>query len=261
MTVSVSIHENYDRLSEQVARIFARHLLNTPDTTFGFATGETPKQFYERLAELYDRGFLDFQQLKAFNLDEFYPVGPDHPKRFKRYMDRHLYDHVNVDPRQVHVPDGTTDQPEKEARAYEEKIRRSGGIDLQLLGIGCNGHIGFNEPGSAWDSETRVVSIASQTREQYSVESEPLPDQAITMGIKTIMHSSRIVLMASGTRKAEIVNRALNGPVTREVPASILQLHPHLQVCLDQQAASRIDESYTNDEDPVERIEQEVAQS
>lgn len=258
MSVTVAVFEDYDRMSIRVAQLFARHLLKRPDTTLGFATGETPKRFYKRLIELHDRGLIDFQQMTAFNLDEYYPIDPEHPKRFERYMNQHLYDNVNVDPGCVHIPDGTTDHPEREARRYEERIHAEDGIDLQLLGIGENGHIGFNEPGSHWDSETRVVSLASRTRERYANQSEHVPDQAITMGIKTIMQSKRIVLMSSGTRKAEIVSRALEGPVTREVPASILQLHPNLQVCLDRDAASQFDESYKEDQERLERTGEEL---
>ncbi len=238
--MEISVHDNYEELCRFVYRVFARRILSEARVTLGLATGNTPKRFYELLVDQYERGVLNFQDVITFNLDEYYPMDPDDPHSFVRYMREHLVDHVNLRQEHVHIPDGSTEDPEREAETYEKRIRDRGGIDLQLLGIAENGHIGFNEPGSDWESETRLVTLDQHTRERNFEDPEDAPSRAITMGIKTIMRSKHILLMAAGDHKADVLQKALEGPVRKEVPASVLQLHPQLTVALDRDAATAL---------------------
>jgi len=238
--MDISVQDNFEALSRFVQRIFARRILRKPDVTLGLATGSTPVRFYELMVKQYESGLLDFREVVTFNLDEYYPMDPEDPDSFHQYMQERLFDPVNLREENVHVPDGTVEDPQAEGERYERCIRGAGGIDLQLLGIAENGHIGFNEPGSPWESETRPVSLDPHTRERNFEGLDRAPDRAITMGIKTIMHADRIVLMASGEHKADALREALAGPIDREHPASILQLHPRLTVAVDEPAASNL---------------------
>jgi len=181
---------------------------------------------------------LDFSGLRTFNLDEYLGLAPEHPKSYHAYMREHFFDHVNIPESNRHIPAGSPDvDVNSECEKYENAIRESGGIDLLILGIGANGHIAFNEPGSPFDSRTRVVELAAETianARNYFANEANVPDKAITMGIGTILEARRILLLASGVHKAESVKRALNGPVSESVPASALQLHPRVIAILDQ---------------------------
>jgi glucosamine-6-phosphate deaminase len=239
----VIVEDDYLELSREAARIAARQVLVKENSVLGFPTGDTPAGMYADLVRMYDQGLLDFSKVVTFNLDEHYGLPPDHPQSYHRYMREKLFDHVNIRKENIHIPNGVIDDVEKECEGYEAEICKYCGIDLMVLGIGLNGHIGFNEPGSGWGTTTRLVHLSAETRKweaRHFGNLSEVPAQAITMGIKTIMRAKRLLLVASGQGKAEAVREALEGPIRREIPASILQLHPLVTVILDKGAASLI---------------------
>lgn len=237
----VIVTNNYREMSCEAGRIVARQILAKEDSVLGLPTGDTPIGMYEEVVQLDNRRFIDFSKIITFNLDEYYGLSPDHPQSYHRYMREKLFNHVNAQEGNIHVPDGVARDIEEECRRYEEEIYRYGGIDLQILGIGPNGHIGFNEPGSDWETTTRLVKLSEETRRRearHFRDPAEVPTQAITMGIKTIMRATIILLLACGKEKAEITFKALKGPITKQVPASTLQLHPTVTVILDKEAGS-----------------------
>ena len=228
-------------MSCEAGRIVARQILAKEDSVLGLPTGDTPIGMYEELVQMYNCGVIDFSKIITFNLDEYYGLSPDHPQSYHRYMREKLFNHVNAQEGNIHVPDGVARDIEEECRRYEEEIYRYGGIDLEILGIGPNGHIGFNEPGSDWGMITGLVKLSEETRRSAAShfgDPAEVPSQAITMGIKTIMRARKILLLAYGKKKAEITFKALKGPITKQVPASTLQLHPTVTVILDKEAGS-----------------------
>ena len=235
------ITNDYAEMSCEVARIIARQILAKEDSVLVLPTGDTPTGMYEELVQMYNCGVIDFFKVITFNLDEYYGLPPDHPQSYHRYMREKLFNHVNAQEGNIHIPDGVAKDIEEECRRYEKEIYRYGGIDLQILGIGPNGHIGFNEPGSDWGMITGLVKLSEETRRRaarHFRDPAEVPSQAITMGIKTIMRARKILLLAYGKKKAEITFKALNGPITKQVPASTLQLHPTVTVILDKEAGS-----------------------
>lgn len=210
----------------------------------GLATGETPIGAYARLVEMAHAGELDFSAARTFNLDEYLDLEPDHPATFLSYMRRHLFDRVNLSPERTHIPAANPEDAQAEAARYSELLKEHGPCHLQVLGIGRNGHIGFNEPGTPFDSTTHVVELAESTRQAnapaFGGDPEAVPSRAITMGIAEIMAARRILMLARGSSKAAIMREALEGPITEEVPASVLQRHPDLVVVLDEEAASEL---------------------
>src|SRR5262249_4249938 len=197
-------------------------------TVLGLPTGSTPVGLYRELIRLHRESGLDFSRVITFNLDEYYPMAPDDPQSYRRWMQETFFDHINIDPHNIHIPDGTVppDDVEDYCAAYEQKIKRAGGIDLQLLGIGRTGHIGFNEPGSTRHSRTRRATLDPVTRRDAAsgfFGEENVPQQALTMGVGTIMDARKVVIMAFGEHKAPIVQRAVEGPVTESIAASFLQ--------------------------------------
>lgn len=226
---------------EVVALIKSREAQGLP-TVLGLATGGTPIQFYEALRKLHSAGEISFRTVTTFNLDEYLGLDRADPHSYWQFMHEQLFDHVDILPDNIHVPDGTIADSELEAycRSYESSIVEAGGIDLQILGIGTNGHIGFNEPGAARDSRTRVVDLCEKTRNDNAVhftEEQQVPTRAISMGCATILDAKRIALMAWGERKAATVQSALHGPITPELPASFLQEHPDTTYYLDKGSA------------------------
>jgi len=229
--------------NEKSAQIVASQIRQKPNSVLGLATGSTPVGMYHQLVEMYKNNELDFEQVTTFNLDEYVGLDKDHPQSYHAFMYKNLFDHINIKKENVHLPDGKASNLESECTAYEEKIKNAGGIDLQVLGIGHNGHIGFNEPKTPFESTTHVVELDQRTIEansRFFDSIEQVPRKALSMGIKTIMHAKKILFMASGADKAEIVAKALQGPVTPDVPASVLQLHPDVTVVLDIEAASKL---------------------
>ena len=212
-----------------------------PGAVLGLATGGTMLPLYERLVELYKLGQVSFRDATTFNLDEYVGIGPDHTCSYHTYMRDALFDHVDIDQSRTHLPRGDCDDPSVEAIAYEALIERSGGIDLQLVGIGQNGHIGFNEPTSSLSSPTRIKTLTEDTRRanaRYFERSEDIPKYAITMGVGSILASRNCVLLATGAAKARAVAAMIEGPISAVCPASALQLHPKATIILDTEAAA-----------------------
>jgi glucosamine-6-phosphate deaminase len=240
--MNIVVVNNFDSMSEEVAKMVSAQIRSKPGSVLGLATGSSPMGVYKLLEEYYRRG-VDFSQVTTFNLDEYVGLSAEHPQSYRHYMEEHLFSKVNIGRDNSHVPNGMAADLEEECRRYEELIRRSGGIDLQLLGIGSNAHIGFNEPGTAFGSTTQVVDLAESTisdNARFFASLDEVPTQAISMGIKSIMHAKSIVLMANGGSKADAIFAAVRGPVTPEVPASVLQLHPSVTFVVDQAAGSRL---------------------
>ena len=240
---NIIITDNYDDMSKKAAEMMAAEMAAKPSGCFGFATGSTPVGMYRHLIALHQAGKADFSQMTTFNLDEYYPMKKDSVLSYNHFMKKNLFDHVNVNFSRVHLPNGETADPQAECEAYEKKIEASGGIDMQLLGVGINGHIGFNEPSDVFSRKTAVENLAQVTldvnKEKLGNAAE-LPAQAITMGIKTIMMAKKILLIANGAAKAAIVKAAITGDITPNVPASVLQLHHDVTVVLDKDAAAAI---------------------
>jgi glucosamine-6-phosphate deaminase len=238
----VLVTPDYRTLSEEAAELIARAIRAKPDLTLGLPTGNTPLGMYAELVRKHRDERLDFSPVRTFNLDE-YLIAPNHPQSYHAYMRFRFFDQVNIAPERAHIPDGSPDiDADVECARYESEIRDSGGIDLLIVGIGSNGHIAFNEPGSSFDSCTRVVSLAQDTianARKYFATDKEIPRRAITVGIRTILDARRILLLASGQTKAGAVERALRGPVSESVPASALQLHPDVIAILDEQARRR----------------------
>ena len=247
--IPVVVAEAHDdlarRIAGRVADIVRARGAARPPAVLGLATGSTPIGIYRELIRLHREEGLDFSNVVTFNLDEYYPMSPDSLHSYHRFMRENLFEHVNIDPRNVHIPRGDLprDAVAAHARDYEQAIRDAGGIDLQILGIGQTGHIGFNEPGSSSDSRTRLVALDTLTRRVAAGDffgAENVPAEAITMGVATILEAREIALVATGEHKASIVRRAVEGPIDHAVAATHLQQHPHATVYLDSAAAARL---------------------
>jgi glucosamine-6-phosphate deaminase len=232
--------------AEITANLIANQVRQKPTSVLGLATGSTPEATYARLAQFHLEAGLDFSQVTTFNLDEYLGLSPDHPQSYRYFMNDRLFRHINIPLERTHVPSGRPSDPARECQAYENAIRHAGGIDLQLLGIGRDGHIGFNEPGSSLQSRTRVKTLTEQTIKDNAElffgkdQADQVPRFAITMGVGTILDARQLLLLATGERKAEIVAAMIEGPVTTMVTASVLQWHAQAIVVLDKAAASKL---------------------
>lgn len=241
--MKLNILPDYTALSRLAAEIVITACREQPQIVLGLATGATPIGMYQQLVEAYQKGEVSFSQAMTFNLDEYYPIAADHPHSFRRFMQEHLFAQVDLAAERIHFLCGTATDVERECERYEAALEAVGGIDLQILGIGENGHIGFNEPGTPFHQKTHKVTLTEQTRRanaRFFGSFADVPHHALTMGIRTIMRSRKIVLLASGEKKAEALAAALYGPVTEALPASVLQLHPDLTVIADEAAAARL---------------------
>ena len=241
--MKIIVTKDYEDMSRKAANIISAQIITKPECVLGLATGSTPIGTYDQLVERYEKGDLDFSKVSSVNLDEYRGLDHDHDQSYYYFMHEHLFDRVNIDPANTNVPDGTEEDAEKECKRYEEVILSYGGIDLQLLGLGHNGHIGFNEPSDVFDKETHCVDLTESTIEankRFFASADEVPRQAYTMGIGTIMKAKKILVVASGEDKAEIVAKAFCGEITPEVPASILQFHPDVTVVVDEAAASKL---------------------
>jgi glucosamine-6-phosphate deaminase len=244
--MEVVIRPNADAAADLVARIIARELRNNPGLVLGLATGKTMESVYSRLAQMHREEGLDFSQCSTFNLDEYVGLSASNPNSYRHYMNHHLFARVNIDLRNTHLPDGMATDLVAECANYERSIAAHGGIDLQLLGIGQNGHLGFNEPLSAFRSRTKVKALSPVTRAQNAPlfpKPELVPQRAITMGVGSILDCRRCVLLATGEEKAAIIAKAVEGPITSMISATALQLHPECSLVLDEAAGSKLEES------------------
>ncbi|MDR0248392.1 MAG: glucosamine-6-phosphate deaminase [Oscillospiraceae bacterium] len=219
---------DYKNLSMRAAIVIAAQILANPRCVLGFATGGTPEGIYAELVSMYKDGLLDFSRVTTFNLDEYYPIDPAHGQSYHRYMREKLFDHVNINPGNTFIPNGLAADPESECREYEAKLKGAGGIDLQLLGIGRNGHIGFNEPHCVFSGFTGVVTLTEDTRAanaRFFSDAGQVPAQAITMGVEQIMRSRAILLCAHGKSKQSALEKLFTGPIDPRLPASALRFH------------------------------------
>lgn len=235
--------KDYKDMSRKAANIISAQVIMKPDCTLGLATGSTPIGTYQQLVEWYNKGDIDFSEVTTANLDEYRGIEHTNEQSYYYFMNDNLFGKVNIDKNNTNIPDGTNPDAEAECARYEAVLHALGGVDLQLLGLGHNGHIGFNEPGAEFAKETHCVDLTESTIEankRFFDSIDDVPRQAYTMGIKTIMKAKKILVVVSGEDKAEIVAKAFFGPVTPEVPASILQMHNDVILVADSAALSKI---------------------
>ena len=235
--------KNYEDMSRKAAAIIAAQVIHKPDCVLGLATGGTPVGTYKNLVQWYEGGDLDFSEVTTVNLDEYRALDRAHPESYWSFMHRNLFDHVNGDPAKINLPDGTNLDADAECARYDAVIAGVGGVDLQLLGIGHDGHIGFNEPSDAFDLGTHCVDLTEETidaNKRFFASRDEVPRQAYTMGTRTILNARKVLMIVSGKDKAEIIKKAFFGPVNPQVPASILQMHPNFVLVADEDALSLI---------------------
>jgi glucosamine-6-phosphate deaminase len=242
--VRITVFKNEREASVALARRVAGDLAANPSMVLGLPTGRTPIHMYRELVKLHGRAAVDFSRATTFNLDEFLGVAPSHPGSYRSFMEAHLFSRVNPPPARIHFLNGATPDPAGECERYEAEIEAAGGIDLQILGVGTNGHIGFNEPARTLEPRTHRVTLKPSTRRSnaalFGGDSEAVPREALSMGMATIMRARALVLLATGKSKASCIAKVVNGPITTRLPASCLQLHPNAELMLDEAAASRI---------------------
>lgn len=228
----------YEKMSRQAANIISAQVIMKPDCVLGLATGSSPVGVYRQLIDWYHKGDIDFSQVTSVNLDEYVGLSGDHPQSYRYFMQENFFNHINIDPSRTFVPCGTASDPAAECAEYDARIKRMGGIDLQLLGIGLDGHIGFNEPADSFVTATHVADLHESTiraNSRFFASEADVPKQAISMGMVSIMQAKKILLIANGPAKKEVLFRAFNGPITPALPASILQLHPDLTVIFSEE--------------------------
>ena len=242
--MEIIVSNTYEELSQAAAATVAKTLNSKPNAVLGLATGSTPLGLYKELARMHKDEGLDFSQVTTFNLDEYVGLKQDHPQSYHYFMHENLFKHINIAKQNIYIPSGSTDNYEAFCKWYEQRIDECGGIDLQILGIGTDGHIAFNEPTSSLGSRTRIKTLAKQTIDdnaRFFESPEEVPVYAITMGVGTILEAEKIVLLAHGQHKAEAVAKTVEGPVTSMITASALQLHPEVMLILDREAASLVE--------------------
>lgn len=231
--------ENYDKMSRMAANYIAAQVTLKPNCVLGLATGSSPVGTYQELIRRYQAGDLDFSKVTSINLDEYKGLSPENDQSYRYFMNTNLFDHINIDKTRTYVPNGLEDNAEKACADYDAVIEHCGGIDLQLLGLGNNGHIGFNEPDTIFAKKTHCVDLTKSTIEanaRFFDSMDKVPKQAYTMGIQSIMMAKKILVIVSGEGKAQIVKEAFTGPITSQVPASILQMHPDVTLIADKDA-------------------------
>ena len=235
--------KDYYYMSRMAANIISAQVIMKPHCALGLATGSTPLGTYEQLIHWYQKGDVDFSQVSTINLDEYKGLSPNNDQSYHYYMNNHLFKHINIEPANTFLPNGLEPDSEKACEDYNHIINTSGGVDLQLLGLGLNGHIGFNEPGAAFEKQTHCVNLTQSTidaNSRFFASFDDVPKQAYTVGIKTIMQAKKIVVIVNGANKADIVKEAFFGPITPQVPASVLQLHNDVTLVADEAALSKI---------------------
>lgn len=241
----ILVCKDYDEMSQKAAQMISSQVMLKPDCVLGLATGSTPIGMYKKLVQMYQEKMIDLSEVTTFNLDEYLGLSKDNEQSYHYFMQNHLFDHVNVKPRRIHIPNGNTENVDDECNFYDQLIAKSNGIDIQVLGIGNNAHIGFNEPQISFEKGTHVVELDDSTREanaRFFETLDEVPKQAITMGTGIILKSRKIMLLASGRAKAKAIYDTVHGHVSPEVPSSILQFHPDTVLILDEEAASLLSE-------------------
>lgn len=241
--MEIIIKPTYEEMSKEAADIIRDAMVRKPNLVLGLATGSTPIGTYEELIRMHKKEGLDFSKVVTFNLDEYYGLPRTHEQSYYYFMFDKLFDHVNIDPRNIHIPDGMAKDIEAHCQWYEEEIGKAGGIDLQVLGIGNDGHIAFNEPGASLASRTHLEALAESTikdNARFFEREEDVPRFAITIGVGTTLEAKRCLLLASGEKKADAVAKFVEGPITSQITASALQMHPNTTVILDKAAASKL---------------------
>ncbi len=241
--MKIIVKKSYEDISEIAADIFAAEINTKPNCVIGLATGSTPIGLYNCLAEKNKRGICDFANVRSVNLDEYYPIAPDNDQSYRYFMNKNLFDKVNIDKANTSVPDGTAKDPEEACRRYEEHIDELGGIDIQVLGIGQNGHIGFNEPDSALIGDTHLTPLTESTikaNSRFFASEDDVPKYALTMGIRSVFKARKIVIIATGAAKADAVKAMLSGKLDPSCPASMLILHPDVTLICDEEAYSKV---------------------
>jgi glucosamine-6-phosphate deaminase len=245
--VKLTVFRNEREAVLGVAESLAAAVRGNPGVVLGLATGRTPIPLYRQLVSMHARGRIDLSAVTTFNLDEFWRLPPDHPGSYHAYMERHLFGHVRIARSRINFLDGMAPDAEAECARYERAIAEAGGIDVQILGIGANGHIGFNEPATVLQARAHRVRLKPQTRRAnatfFGNDAALVPEEALSMGMATILHARRIILVATGRGKGRAVERTIAGPLTTRVPASFLQVHPNVEVVVDEAAAERLTES------------------
>ena len=237
----VYVGKDYEEMSRIAANVLSAQVTMKPDCVLGLATGSTPIGTYKVLIERCKNGDLDFSKVKSINLDEYVGLSGEHDQSYRYFMNTNLFDHINIDKANTNVPNGLAEDVDAECARYNEVINTLGPIDIQVLGMGHNGHIGFNEPSDIFELETHKVDLAQTTIDanaRFFASADEVPRQALTMGIKTIMQAKAVLVVVNGIGKAEIVKKAFTGPVTPQVPASILQMHPNVILVGDEEALS-----------------------
>jgi len=241
--ITIQTCANYEEMSAVAADLLEAQVKTKQDSVICFATGSTPLGMYQNLIAAYQAGHLDFSEVTAFNLDEYYPIARENSQSYFHFMYENLFQFINVKEDRRFIPSGESQDVRAECKRYDEKIVAAGGIDFQILGIGRNGHIGFNEPQDFFEGATHMVDLEQDTiaaNARFFASPDEVPKHALTMGVKSIMMSRKILLLASGSEKAEAIYRAFFGPITPRVPASILQLHPDITVLVDERAYSEV---------------------
>lgn len=250
----VIIKKEFDDLSKEAAKLIATKIRNKPDLVLGLATGSSPLGIYKELIRLHKEEGLDFSKVTTFNLDEYVGLPPSHDQSYHYFMKRNLFEHINLDERYIHVPHGMAKDIDKFCWWYEKRIKDAGGIDLQILGIGANGHIAFNEPGSSLGSRTRIKTLTEKTRNdnaRFFSNMAEVPKYAITMGVGTIMDAKELVLIANGKSKANAIKASVEGPITAMCPASIIQMHQKAYVFADEEASTYLEGDYVDNWESV----------
>jgi glucosamine-6-phosphate deaminase len=242
--MEIIISKTYEDLSKAAARAVARLLNSKPNAVLGLPTGSTPVGVYKELARMHTNEGLDFSRVTTFNMDEYVGLRKDHPQSYHYFMHENLFKHINIPPQNIYIPSGTTDNSAAFCAWYEQRIKECGGIDMQLAGVGSDGHIAFNEPSSSLGSRTRIKTLARSTIQdnaRFFEKAEDVPIYGITMGVGTILEARKILFLANGANKADAVAKAIEGPVTSMITASALQLHPDVTAYLDSEAAGKLE--------------------
>lgn len=240
--MKVIVCKNYEEIAKKATSIVIQEILKNPKLNIGLATGSSPLGLYKNLIEAYQKNEVSFSEITSYNLDEYIGIARSHPQSYYSFMFENLFKHIDIKPENIHLPNNDLSQIDYIANDYN-KILHANLLDLQILGIGSNGHIGFNEPGTPLESETFIVTLDEQTRKDNSrffKNLDEVPKYAITMGIKNIMYSKKIILIASGKEKAQAIHQMIKGKITKRFPASILQLHPDCTIILDTESASQL---------------------